>query len=38
MKEPGLTYALNLTLESTLPVIGLCKWEGHPTGTLAKVG
>jgi hypothetical protein len=38
VKEPGLTYALNLTLDATLPVIGLCKWEGHPTGTLVKVG
>jgi hypothetical protein len=38
VKEPGLTYALNLTLESTWPVVGLCKWEGHPTGTLVKTG
>ncbi len=37
VKEPGLTYALNLTLESNT-MIGACKWEGHPTGTLAKVG
>lgn len=37
VKEPGLTYALNFTLESKT-MIGPCKWEGHPTGTLAKVG
>ena len=38
VKEPGFTYALNLTLESNPPVVGPCKWEGHPTGTLVKVG
>lgn len=37
VKEPGLTYALNLTLESDT-MIGTCKGEGHPTGTLTKVG
>ncbi len=37
VKEPGLTYALNFTFESN-SMIGFCKWEGHPTGTLAKVG
>ena len=37
VKDPGLTYALNLTMESNT-LIGPCKWEGHPTGTLTKVG
>ena len=37
IKESGLTYALNFTMESNT-MIGPCKWEGHPTGTLAKVG
>jgi len=37
VKESGLTYALNFTLESNT-MIGPCKWEGHPSGTLAKVG
>lgn len=36
VKDPGLTYALNFTLESNT-MIGLCKGEGHPTGTLVKV-
>ncbi|HET6999570.1 MAG TPA: hypothetical protein VFI03_13410 [Solirubrobacterales bacterium] len=36
VKEPGLTYVLNFTLESDT-LIGFCKWEGHPTGTLTKV-
>ncbi len=35
--KEGLAYALNLTLESD-SMIGLCKGEGHPTGTLTKVG
>lgn len=37
VKEPGLTYALNFTMDSNT-MIGPCKWEGHPTGTLTKVG
>jgi hypothetical protein len=37
VKDPGLTYALNFTLESNT-MIGPCKGEGHPTGTLVKVG
>lgn len=37
VKDQGLEYALNFKLESNT-MIGLCKGEGHPKGTLTKVG
>jgi hypothetical protein len=38
VKAPALTYALNFTLELESPIVGACKGEGHPTGTLTKGG
>lgn len=37
VKEPGLEYALDFKLESNT-MIGPCKGEGHPKGTLTKLG